>query len=117
TDSILKKRIGKNWRAKFEKSVDSLFKIDSLSMNIAKNDSEIKILINKKLNNKSKDFISYKCYPTTKNNLKIVSFEWQGKIYKDSTSVSYIRAIIDLKEKRVIEIEKTEKEGSNFIFY
>jgi hypothetical protein len=117
TDSLLKKRIGKNWRDKFEKSVDSLYKIDSLSINIAENDFEIKRLVNKKLNNKSKDFMNYKCYPTTKDNVKIVSFEWEGKIYKDSTIVSYIRAIINLKERKVIEIEKTEKEGSNFMFY
>jgi hypothetical protein len=117
TDSLLKMRIGKNWREKFEKSVDSLYKIDSLSIEIAEKNVEIKILTNKKLNNKSKDFVSYKCYPTTKDNVKIVSFEWKGKIFKDSTTVSYIRAIIDLKEKKVIEIEKTEKEGSNFMFY
>ena len=117
TDSLLKKRIGKNWRKRFEKSVDSLYNIDSLSIKIAENDSEIKKLISKKLNNKSKDYISNKCYPTTKDHVKIVSFEWKGKIYKDSTSVSYIRAIVDLKEKKVIEIEKTEKEGNNFMFY
>ena len=116
TDSLLKKRIGINWREKFEKSVDSLYKIDSLSINIAEKDVGIKRLSKKKLNNKSKDYVSYKCYPTTKDNVKIVSFEWMGKIYKDSTRVSYIRAIIDLKEKKVIEIEKTEKEGSNFMF-
>jgi len=47
----------------------------------------------------------------------MVSFEWEGKIYKDSTQVSYIRAVVDLKEKKVIEIEKTEKEGSYYMFY
>ncbi|KFF06664.1 hypothetical protein [Flavobacterium reichenbachii] len=116
TDSILKKRIGINWRERFEKSVDSLYKIDSLSINIAENNSEIKKLTNKKLAHKSKDYVSYKCYPTTSDNVKIVSIEWEGKIYKDSTKVSYLRAIVDLKAKRVIEIEKTEKEGSNFMF-
>ena len=117
TDSILKKRIGKDWRAKFEKTVDSLYKIDSLSVDIAEKNAEIKLLVNKKLINKSKDYVSYKCYPTTNGNLKMVSFEWEGKIYKDSTQVSYIRAVVDLKEKKVIEIEKTEKEGSYYMFY
>ena len=116
TDSLLKSRIGKNWREKFEKSVDSLYKIDSLSINIAEKDMIINKIINKKLGNKSKDFIKYKCYPTTNSNLKIVSYEWKGKIYKDSTSVSYLRVIINLKEKKVIEIENTEKEGSIFMF-
>ena len=116
TDNLLKSRIGKNWREKFEKSVDSLYKIDSLSINIAEKDMIINKIINKKLGNKSKDFINYKCYPTTNSNLKIVSYEWKGKIYKDSTSVSYLRVIINLKEKKVIEIENTEKEGSIFMF-
>lgn len=117
TDSILKKRIGKNWYKKFEKSADSLYKIDSTSIVIAENDAEIKRLISQKLNNKSKDAVSYKCYPTTDENLKMVSFEWRGKIYKDSTQVSHIRATVDMKQKKVVQIEKTATEGSPFMFY
>lgn len=114
TDSILKKRIGKNWRDRFEKSVDSLYNIDTLAIHIAKNDTDVKLLINKKLSKKYNNYVNYKCYPTTNHYVKIVSVEWEGKIYNDSTEVSFIRAIVNLKEEKVIEIEKTEMNSLGF---
>ncbi|WP_291150804.1 hypothetical protein [Flavobacterium sp. UBA7680] len=114
TDSILKKRIGKNWKEKFEKSVDSLYKIDSLAMYIAEKDISVKNVIKQKTIQSGPQYTQYKCYPTTNSNLKIVSVEWRGLIYKDSTKVSFLRAIVDLKGRKVKEIEKTEKEADFF---
>lgn len=118
TDSILKKRIGKNWMEKFEKSVDSLYHIDSLAIHIAENSETVKNAIREKAKTtNAKRYIDYKCYPTTNKNLKIVSVEWTGLIYKDSIMVSFLRAIVDIKSKKVKEIEKTERDGINSFYY
>ena len=97
--------------------MDSLYKLDSLAIHIAENNNQIRQFINEKIKLNAKRNINHKCYPTTNDNVKIVSFEWRGKIYRDSISVSYIRAVVDLNSKKVIEVEKTEKEGSNFMFW
>ena len=113
TDSILKKRIGKNWYEKFEKSVDSLYSLDTLAVFIVRNNIQVKNLIKKKSKNKDR-YTSYKCYSTNKGNLKIVSLEWEDIIYKDSINVSFARVIIDIKEKRVKGIEQSEMEWNPY---
>ncbi|MFB9080431.1 hypothetical protein ACFFLS_20055 [Flavobacterium procerum] len=116
TDSILQRRIGKNWRDRFENSVDSLYKVDSLAISITEKSILVKNAIKQKEKTNKAKYISYKTYPTTNKNLKIVSVEWYGKIYRDSIKVSFLRAIVDLKNKKVTEIEKAEREGNQFMF-
>ncbi len=112
TDSILKKRIGKNWMELFEKTADSLFLIDSLAIAITENDRAVKNIIKQKsLKDVNAKNARYKCYPTTDKNVKLVSAEWSGIIYRDTTEVSFFRAIVDIKNKKVKEIERTEREG------
>ncbi|SEO26679.1 hypothetical protein SAMN05444671_0504 [Flavobacterium sp. CF108] len=83
-------------------------------MYIAENDISVKNVIKEKTIQSGPQYTQYKCYPTTNRNLKIVSVEWRGLIYKDSTKVSFLRAIVNLKERKVKEIEKTEKEADFF---
>ncbi|KAF2513870.1 hypothetical protein [Flavobacterium foetidum] len=116
TDSILQRRIGKNWRDLFENSVDSLYKVDSLAISITEKSILVKNAIKQKEKTNKAKYISYKTYPTTDKNLKIVSVEWYGMIYRDSTKVSFLRAIVDVKNKKVTQIEKAEREGNLFMF-
>jgi len=109
TDSIVTRRVGKNWMLKFERTVDSLYIIDTLITNIARNDPSVKKLIElKSFKASEKLYPSYNCYPTTNKFIKVVSIQWQGGIYNDSTEVSYMRIVIDINQKKVIKIEDTE---------
>ncbi|MFV5702847.1 hypothetical protein ACM55F_13325 [Flavobacterium sp. XS2P12] len=115
TDSILKKRIGKNWKEKFEKTVDSLYIIDTTSVNIAKNDISVKNRIKVKSKKyKYEVYPNYKCYATPEKFLKIISIEWRGKIYNDSSNVSFMRVTVDIKANKVRKIEDAEMEWNQY---
>ncbi|RZK07003.1 MAG: hypothetical protein EOO46_14920 [Flavobacterium sp.] len=117
TDSILTKRIGKDWMQKFERTVDSLYAIDTLVTNIARNDIGVKNLIKlKSSKNTEKSYPSYKCYPTTSKFLKAVSIQWEGEIYNTTYEVSYMRVIVDINEKKVKKIETTEIKADPFSY-
>lgn len=109
TDSILTKRIGKDWMQKFEKTVDSLYAIDTLAASIARNDSAVRKLVKLKSSKATEQvYPSYNCYPTTNKYLKAVSIQWQGEVYNRTAEVSYVRVFIDISEKKVKKIEDTE---------
>ena len=111
TDSILSSRIGKDWKARFEKTVDSLYSIDSLAIEIARADSYILNFdtITSKYNEEHKFYanLRYYAYATTNEDLRLVTISGYGFIYNKVGSINYLRATVDLKNKKVINIDKT----------
>lgn len=111
TDSILSSRIGKDWKARFEKTVDSLYAIDSLAIEIARADSYILNFdtIASKYNEEHKFYanLRYSAYATTNENLRLVTITGYGIIYKEVGRLNYLRATVDLKKKKVIHIDNT----------
>ena len=111
TDSILYSRIGKDWKARFEKTVDSLYAIDSLAVEIARADSYILNFdnITSKYNEEHKFYanLRYDAYATSNENLRMVTISGYGHIYNKVGSINYLRATVDLKNKKVINIDKT----------
>lgn len=115
TDSILSARISPDWHERFEKTVDSLYAIDSLACSIAENDPAIKRLIKSKTKDyKHTVYPTYKYIPTPQKHIKAVSIEWLGKIYKDNANVSFIRAAVDIRTKKVIKTEDIEMEWDKY---
>jgi hypothetical protein len=111
TDSVLLSRLGANWKTKFEYSVDSLYSLDSLSVGIAKADPYILNFdtLTKKHNNKFNFYpgLQYKSYTTNQENIRVVVIDGWGVINNDVGWVNYLRATVDLKSKKVINIDKT----------
>ncbi len=111
TDSILKKRIGKDWHERFEKTVDSLYRIDTLAISIAENDSSVQNLIKLKAKENPLDFYpGYKCYAAPQKNFRIVSITCNDRIYNDTINVSFMRVAVDISKKKVTKIEDTPME-------
>ena len=111
TDSILKIRLGENWRDRFENTADSLFAVDSIAIAIAKSDKYIFSFDTAT----EKHNVEYNFYPnlrytthaTVDKNIKVVSVEGYGLIDGKVTGLNYLRASVDLKLTRVINIDKT----------
>lgn len=111
TDSIMSARIGKNWYQKFEKSVDSLYAIDTLAISIAQANHVILHFdtITEKYNDQYKFYpnLQYTSHATGDDHIKVVTIEGYGVVYNATTFVNYLRATVDLKRKKVINIDKT----------
>ncbi len=114
TDSILTKRIGKNWYEKFENTVDSLYCLDTLAVSIAKNDGNVKKRIGIKSGKNPEKYPAFICYATPQDNLKMISVIWVGKIYNAPRDVSFMRVLVDLKKKKVHNIDDMEMEWSRY---
>ena len=110
TDSILTARIGRDWQQRFEDSADSLFAIDNLVISIAKKDNYIcKFEKECEVHNDKYDFypnLEYTTYATGDDNLKLVTLEGNALVKNRVKSVSCLRATIDMKRKKVINIDK-----------
>jgi hypothetical protein len=110
TDSILSKRIGKNWQARFEHSVDSLYSVDSTAIVIAKSDPFISDFYkNTEKHNVKYDFypnLKYTTFATQVPNIKVVTIEGYGLVYGRIGNINYLRATIDMKLRKVINIDK-----------
>lgn len=111
TDSIMTARLGKNWYEKFEKSVDSLYAVDSLAIAIAHANSYILNFdtTTEKHNDKYNFYpnLTYIAHSTAYENIKIVTVEGYGVVYNDIGRLNYLRATVDIKRKKVISIDKT----------
>ena|ERR1051325_6194635 len=111
TDSVMTARLGKDWYKRFEKSVDSLYAIDSLAIAIAQADSYIHNFdtTTEKHNDKYNYYpnLRYTSHATNDDNIKIVTIEGYGVAYRQVGDLSYLRATVDLKKKKVINIDKT----------
>jgi len=111
TDSILSSRIGKDWKAKFEKTVDSLYAIDSLAVEIARADTYILNFdtITSKYNEEHKFYanLRYTAHASPNENLRLVTVTGYGLIYNKVERLNYLRATVDLKKKKVINIDIT----------
>ena len=111
TDSILTSRIGKDWREKFNKSVDSLYAIDTTAISIAKADNYVLNFdtITEKHNLKY-DFypnLRYDCFPTSNDHIKVITVQGYGVVRNKVGTVNYLTITVDLKMKKVIDIYKT----------
>jgi hypothetical protein len=111
TDSIMTARLGKDWYQKFERTVDSLFAVDSMAVAIAQAD---KYILNfdttTERHNDKYDFypnLRYTAHATADDNLKVVTVEGYGVVYNAVGSLNYLRATVDMKRKKVISIDKT----------
>jgi len=113
TDSILSARIGKDWEQRFDKSVDSLYFIDYSAISIAMADAYVKkfkTATENKYNEKYKFYLSpssYKCYPTSDDNIRVVAVDGWGIVYKHTGRYRYLTITVDLKKKKVLNIDKT----------
>lgn len=111
TDSILTARIGKDWRDKFEHTVDSLYASDSSAIEIARADPFIHHF-DKAAEKYDAGYdyypnLRYTCHPTPEDHIKVVVTEGYGVIHGQVEWVSYLRAKVDMKKKKVIAIDKT----------
>lgn len=111
TESIMTVRMGKDWYKKFERSVDSLFTIDSLAIEIAKADQRVKKFgkATEKHNDKYNFYPNLRYYSnaTPDDDIKVVTVEGYGIVYNKVGDLNYLRATIDLKKKKVISIDWT----------
>lgn len=113
----LEKKWGKGWKSRFEYSVDSLYSIDSLAIEIVKQDVIIQTFIDKteKYNEEynyypNLDFHSYQSYKDEGSNLRNVDIDGYGVIADKKTRVIYLRAILDMSTLKIIEIDTTLRE-------
>lgn len=111
TDSIMTARLGKDWYQIFERSVDSLYAIDSMAITIAQADRYIHNfdIATEKHNDKYGFYpnLRYTAHATSDDNIKVVTVEGYGVVYNDIGSMNYLRATVDIKRKKVINIDKT----------
>lgn len=111
TDSVLKIRIGPDWMIRFEKTVDSLYSIDSIAIAIARSDAYVRNFeINTEKHNDEYNYypnLEYNVYFTPKENEKVVGLEGYGVIYKKVRRLSYLRITVDISQKKILNIEKT----------
>jgi len=111
TDSILTARIGKDWEKRFNKSVDSLYNIDTSALAIAQENSFVKDFYEKteKFNEENKVYapsLEFYCHPTLDDNIKAVILQGGG-VNKHSREFHYLTITVDLEKKKVINIDKT----------
>ena len=111
TDSVLSKRIGKNWYKLFESKVDSLYSLDSLAISIAKSNHYIASFDKKtEIHNDKYDFYSnldYTSYATQNGNIKVVEITGYGVAYGRLGHLNYMRITVDLEKRKVINIDST----------
>ena len=111
TDSIMSSRFGKDWHDRFEKSVDSIYRIDSMTITIAKTDPFISLFC--KNNDKHNDKYNYNpnftftAHTSPDSNIMVVAIDGYGVIHNKISSLNYLRATVDLRQKKVIHIDKT----------
>lgn len=113
----LEKKWGKGWEKRFEYSADSLYAIDSLAIEIIKNDSSIQVFL-KKIDKYNEDYNyyphldyhSYQSYKDKGSNLRNVDIDGYGVIADKKTRVIYLRAILDMSTLKIIEIDTTLRE-------
>src|SRR5690606_28251079 len=99
---------------RFEYSADSLYAIDSLAIEIIKNDSSIQVFL-KKIDKYNEDynyyphldFHSYQSYKDEGSNLRNVDIDGYGVIADKKTRVIYLREILDMSTIKIIEIDTT----------
>lgn len=111
TDSIMKSRYGTNWIERFESSVDSLFAIDSVCIQLV-DDSKFYKSFLRKYNqyDKANDFypkIGLSSYQTNDKNIKLVVAEGYGLINDRVQRVSYYRATVNYPMKKIISVDST----------
>ena len=112
TDSILSARIGQDWEKRFEVSVDSLYNIDTTAIHIVKNNSRIKELTKKiDYTPSNTNYPIYTCHASLEPYIKIVNIKAESKMSKHTAYIDYLRAVVDLKKKKVILIEDTPFES------
>ncbi len=111
TDSVMTIRKGKDWMTRFEKSVDSLFTIDSTAIEIARSDKFVKNFeVNTEKHNDEYNYypnLTYYVHFTPIENQKLVSLEGYGVIYKKVRHINYLRITVDMANRKVLNIEKT----------
>jgi len=112
TDSILNARLGKNWNLKFENSVDSLYSIDTISINIARKNSYVSHYLKQEMNNKKNwcyypNDPTYSSHQTFDKNIRVITIESFGRVNKINCMISYLRATVNLNTKKVVNIDKT----------
>lgn len=105
TDSIMSKRIGKNWLQKFEKSADSLYSLDSTAIKIASDNRMVANFLEKQKNSSGHIAPNFTSMPTPDNTIKIVNFQKSGYINGHEEMLSLLRVVVNLKESKVISID------------
>lgn len=105
TDRIMTSRYGKNWLDKFENSVDSLYAIDSLAIEIARSDKRIgKIEARIKKYNAGIES-QYSSSETPDDNIRMVTLMAVDPAIRERMFMSYFRAAVDVKRRRVVNLD------------
>jgi len=111
TERIMTQRYGKDWLVKFENSVDSLYALDSISIEIARQDTRSekieKMLEKDRLKYESHMSNKYHCYETPKDSIRMVILMGEGFFNGEMRYMNQLRAVVDLKTKRVIHFDST----------
>jgi hypothetical protein len=110
TDSILSARIGKDWEQRFDKSVDSLYSLDTLAVGIAKSDKCVIGLdtVTEKYGKYDTRSLEFRSHPTEDDNIKLVTVDSQLESNKKRYRwMHYMTITVDLEKKKVIKVDMT----------
>lgn len=107
-DSLLKKRSDISWRAQYEKSIDSLFAVNSTAVTIAKNDFEVQQSLKKAIVRfgLADTFVpEYITRSSSNPVIKVVCLEGHAVVDRYRENVSLLRVFVNIKTGSVVTIE------------
>lgn len=98
TDSILSTKMGRNWQKIFEARVDSLYTVDTTCINIVKESSLTKNLINDTM--KGQHFYSFR---TPYKDITVIYYTISD--FDKGLFLDKFRATVNLKQKKIIALD------------
>lgn len=111
TDSVLTSRLGPSYRQRFQRSVDSLYAVDSAAIEIARSDEFVRDFERStEKHNEEYNFypnLTYIVHFTPLDHQKLVDLQGYGVVHDWVRRVSYLRITVDMEKKKVVHIDKT----------
>ena len=105
TDRIMIARYGKDWLDKFENSVDSLYTLDSLSIEIARQDRRIANIETKLKAYNTHLEPQYSSGATPNDNIRMVTLSAEGPSNGKQRYMNHFRAAVDLKRSKIVNLD------------
>jgi|GEM_PF-3634786 len=107
TNKIMISRYGKHWMGKFERSVDSLYSLDSLAIDIAQKDKHVRRIESQIEQYHSHIQPKYKCWETSESNKRMVTLDAESPSNGQMKYMNQFRATVDIKNKKVTNLDST----------
>lgn len=105
SDSILQKKIGKNWEKVLYRKADSLFALNTIALKLAKSNP----LVNK-INHRYENHLTYIVDPLPTKNLYLIrgyKSHWADENHRKVFLKDHIKVSVDLKKNQLISIDTT----------